>query len=185
MSVALGYAMDKKIHTERELLMHQNQAETIVNNIGEGVMVVSTDFKVLSANDFILSLTKMKRDEIIGNDCFEVFHERKEVCADCPVSVTFISGKPSCMVHEGRAKDGTKTYVELNTYPLKDSRGKVVKVVETVKDISEKKKHEDEIAERRYLEKVSKSVVGRELKMVELKKEINDLKKRMEKYETS
>jgi PAS domain S-box-containing protein len=185
LSVALGYAIDRKIQAERNEHLTRSRADTIMNRIGEGIVELDRDFKVLSVNDFILNLTKRKEEEIIGKKCHEVFHELKEVCGDCPVSVTVLTGNPSFMVHEGKAKDGTKTYVEMNSYPLKDSKGKVTSVIETVKDISERKKHEDEMIEKRELEKVVKLATDRELKMVELKKEINGLKKRMEKYEAS
>jgi PAS domain S-box-containing protein len=185
LSVALGYAMDRNIQVERKEHLTRSRADTVISSIGEGVVELDRDFKILSVNEFVLNLTKRTKDEIVGKKCYKVFHELQDVCGDCPVSVTFLTGKPSFMVHEGKAKDGTKTFVELNSYPLKDSNGEIIRVIETVKDISERKKHEEEMIEKRELEKVVKLATARELKMVELKREINDLKKRMEKYEAS
>jgi hypothetical protein len=126
----------------------------------------------------------MKRDEIVGKNCYEVFHDLQEVCGDCPVKVTFDTGEPSSAVHEGKAKDGTKTYVELSSYPIKNSKGEVTSVIETVKDLSERKKHEVEMKEKKLIEKMNKIAVDREIKMVELKKEISTLKEKLEKHES-
>jgi PAS domain-containing protein len=107
----MGYAIDKKVQAESQTHLTRSRAEALFDNIGEGVLELDKEFNVLSANKFVLKLTKMKNDDVAGKKCYEVFHGRKEVCGDCPVSVTFLTGNPSYMVHEGRAKDGTKTYV--------------------------------------------------------------------------
>jgi PAS domain S-box-containing protein len=161
----------------------EEHAAIILNNIGDGVLELDRDFIVLSVNDPILKLMKSTREKVVGRTCYEFFHKLKEVCPDCPVKVTFETGESASTAHEGVASDGTKTYVELTSYPIKDSGGKVVTVVETVKDLSERKNHEKEMEEKRYLERISKYAIDRELKMVELKKEIKKLKEKLEKYE--
>lgn len=184
LSVALGIAVDRKIQTEKEMHQNRHHAETIINNIGEGVVEVDPNFTILSANDFLINLVKRTKEEVIGQTCYELFHRTQEVCPDCPVKVTFETGKPAYTSHEGIAKDGSKTYVELNSYPIKDSRGKIIRVIETVRDISERKKHEEDMAEKRYLERITKVAIGRELKMVELKMRIEELEERIKELES-
>ncbi len=184
LSIALGYAFDRTVQSDKKRLQEKNHTQVIINSLGEGLVELDRDFKVLSVNNFILDLLKMKRDEIVGKNCYEVFHDLQAVCDDCPVKVTFDTGEPSSAVHEGKAKDGTKTYVEMSSYPIKNSNGEVTRVIETVKDISERKKHESEMKEKKLLEKMNKMAVDREVKMVELKKEINRLKKQLEKQES-
>ncbi|MFQ5887111.1 MAG: PAS domain-containing protein [Candidatus Hydrothermarchaeales archaeon] len=179
LSAALGYAVDRKIQAERQILRNRYHAETIISNIGEGVLELDQDFRVFSVNDYVLDIVKMKRNEIVGKTCYEVFHGLQEVCPDCPVKVTFDTGKPSYTAHEGRAKNGTKTYVEMNSYPIKNPSGEVISVIETVKEVSERRRHEKEMKEKRELEKITKHAIDRELKMVELKKEIKELKERL------
>ncbi|MFQ5887178.1 MAG: PAS domain-containing protein [Candidatus Hydrothermarchaeales archaeon] len=184
LSAALGFAVDRKIQAEREMHQHRHHAETIINHIGEGVVELDQDFKILSTNDFVLKLMKGTKEEIIGEKCYELFHRRQEACPDCPVKVTFDTGKSAYTAHEGIAKDGSKTYVELNSYPIKEPSGRVIRVIETVKDILERKKHEEEMAEKRHLEKISRAAIGRELKMVELKKRIKKLEDRIKELES-
>ncbi len=179
LSIALGYAVDRNIEAERALYEKNRHAETVINAIGEGVVELDPDFKILTANDFVVNLVKRTRDGVLGMRCYELFHNRGVVCLDCPVKVTFETGESACASHEGIAKDGTPIYVELNSYPVKDFSGRIVRVIETVRDISEKRKYDAEMAEKRVLEKINKAAVHRELKMVELKKRINELEKKV------
>jgi len=63
--------------------------------------------------------------------------------------------------------------------PLKDLKGNIVGAIETMQDITERKKAEEDIKKRNEeLEKFNKITVGRELRMVELKKKIKKLEEK-------
>jgi hypothetical protein len=69
----------------------------------------------------------------------------------------------------------------------KDVRGNVLGVFAAARDVTAQKRAEAEVAEQRTkelerlaeLERFQRLTVGRELKMIELKKEIEDLKKKL------
>lgn len=87
-----------------------------------------------------------------------------------------------------RHKDGRLTDVLFNASVYKDTHGSVLGVFAAARDVTARKKAEEELTEQRRrelerladLEKFQKITVGRELKMVELKKEIEDLKAEIE-----
>jgi predicted membrane GTPase involved in stress response len=84
-----------------------------------------------------------------------------------------------------RHREGRLTDVLYNASVYKDTQGHVIGVFAAARDVTARKKAEEELAEQRRreldrladLEKFQKLTVGRELKMVELKKEIEELRR--------
>ncbi len=77
---------------------------------------------------------------------------------------------------ERMRKDGKIIQVSLTFSPIKDAAGTIIGVSKTAHDITERKHTEEEL--RRHVEEMERFnlvSVGRELRMVELKKEVNEL----------
>jgi len=87
-----------------------------------------------------------------------------------------------------RHQDGRLIDVLYNASVYKDARDNMLGIFAAARDVTARKKVEQELAEQRRreldrlaeLEKFQKLTVGRELKMVELKKEIEDLRRETE-----
>jgi PAS domain S-box-containing protein len=73
-------------------------------------------------------------------------------------------------------KDGQTVFINLSVSCVRDANGEVDKVLASLLDITESKKTEVEL-QRRFgeLNRFRKIAIGRELKMIALKKEINQL----------
>src|SRR6185295_6626158 len=100
----------------------------------------------------------------------------RQVCAkgsvtDYPLTIRHV---------DGRLTDGL-----YNASGYRDAQGKVLGVFEAARDVTAQKSAEAQVDEQRAkelerlaeLERFQKLPVGRELRMIELKKEIEDLKK--------
>jgi PAS domain S-box-containing protein len=115
----------------------------IINTLMEGLMIVGTDGKILMVNHAFETLTGFSESEVVGKPC-TLLHcdacERvlKQGESDCWCSL--FSNPPSgtkrlrCRVLR---KDGTCLPAMKNAAVLKDQHGKIIGAVETITDLSE------------------------------------------------
>jgi len=120
----------------------------------------------------IVASNKTARDvgAIPGKTCFETCAKDEMPCSFCKAPVLWETDKPQHIEvkHKG-------TYYEGIWVPYSDDL-----YVHYIFDISDRKKAEKELNVRnKELEKLNRAFVGRELKMAELKKEMEELKKRV------
>jgi PAS domain S-box-containing protein len=86
------------------------------------------------------------------------------------------AGRVDDRVQLGRRRDGTTFWVSMNAQLCRDAGGKNIGTEGFVRDITERKRADELLAKKLdELERFNRSMVGRELRMVELKREINEL----------
>src|SRR3989344_9684186 len=149
------------------------------------LVTISAAGKITDINDASVRVTGISREELIGTDFSGYFTEPqkardvyKEVFAKRSVA-----DSPLTLRH----KDGKLTDVLFNGSVYKDDRGNVLGVVIVARDITAQKQlaereiagRENELMRIEELERFRKLTVGRELKMIELKKEIEELKSKI------
>jgi adenylate cyclase len=92
-------------------------------------------------------------------------------------------GAVSGFVSQVYRKDGSKIWVSENAVAVHNANGKLLYYKGSVEDITERKQMEEELKKRvQELEDFYSMSVNRELKMLELKKEIESLRKELLKY---
>ena len=73
-------------------------------------------------------------------------------------------------------KDGRKIHVSLSLSPMRDASGQIVGISTVARDITDRKRAENELrTSNENLARFNRAAVDRELRMIELKKEINAL----------
>lgn len=118
------------------------RSEAIVAAIGEGLVIVDRDFKVLYQNQMLQSLGCDPEH----NHCYLVYGNRENVCDSCPVAQTFLDGGIHT-VEKSAIKDGVTVYREITASPLLDESGAIIAGIELVRDITERKRAEHALKE--------------------------------------
>ncbi len=164
-------------------------ARSLIESSLDPLVTISADGKITDVNQATIKVTGVPRDQLIGTDFSNYFTEPTK--AREGYQQVFANGFVTDYPLTIRHKDGRLTDVLYNASVYKDSHGDVIGVFAAARDVTARKRAEEELAEQRRkeldrlaeLEKFQRLTVGRELKMVELKKEIEELKRKVEELE--
>jgi len=173
----------------RELDKARAYAESLINNAPDPVFVSDLEGKILTANDAVSQLLGFRSDEVLEQSLsrFISAEETREFTAALREVVE--RGVTRNARLNPRSASGEIIPTSLNASALRDSDGKVIGAIgilrdmrayeQVVRDLQESKAElQEKILD---LEKFEEVVVGRELKMIALEKEIETLKKELEK----
>ena len=145
------------------------------------LVTINTEGKITDMNQATVKITGLTRKELTGTDFFDHFTEPQK--AREVYQEVFAKGSVADSPLTLRHKDGKLTDVLFNGSVYKDDRGNVLGVVIVARDVTAQRKLERDVAEREKelerlieLERFRKLTVGRELKMIELKQENQELR---------
>lgn len=145
-------------NTTKALQKNEALLQNILESVGEGFIVVDKDFRIISANRAYCRQVKCKNENILGKHCYEVSHHLDKPCfqagEECAPSRTFNTGKPSMAIHTHYDSEGKPVYVETRSYPIKDQSGTVSAVIETLNDITEVRKLEEQLRHAQKMEAI-------------------------------
>jgi len=149
------------------------------------LFTINTEGKITDMNEATVNITGIEREKLIGSDFFDYFTEPQK--AREVYQEVYAKGSVADSPLSLRHKDSKLTDVLFNGSVYKDDRGNVLGAVVVARDITEQKQlaereiagREKELMRIEELERFRKLTVGRELKMIELKKEIEELKSKI------
>lgn len=149
-------------------------ADAIMDTSSSSILAIDSQSKISFANQSACSLLGKKASAIQDQTCNSFFD--KAVCQ--LISERLLSQGNSIKNYETSITlaSGERRTIILNGVILKDRFGTNIGAVIDLKDITHKKEAEEQI-KRKYqeLEKINKFLLGRELDMADLKKEVNNL----------
>ena len=156
------------------------------------LMTISSEGKITDANEATVKLIEVPRDNLIGTSFSDYFTDPEK--AQEIYQRVFTQGTVVDYPLTLRHRDGHETLTEVlfNASVYRDPGGNVLGVVAVARDVTNQIHTQREIAEQHArelqqqarelkrlaeLEQFQRLTVGRELKMIELKKEIEYLRK--------
>jgi PAS domain S-box-containing protein len=175
--------ISEKKHAEEQLRHTSQYARSLIEASLDPLVTISPEGKITDVNEATIKVTGVPRERLIGTDFSDYFTEPEKARDGYQqvFSKGFVTDYPLTI----RRADGKLTDVLYNASVYKDARGNVLGVFAVARDVTAQKQAEAEIAAQRTrelerlaeLERFQKLTVGRELKMIELKNEIEELKK--------
>jgi len=177
---------------EEDLRKNEIKYKTLVENIPQKIFVKNRTLVYLSCNDNYARDLKIKPEEIEGKTDYDFYP--KELAEKYRADDKSVVERGEVVdIEEKYIQDGKEFFVHTIKTPVRDERGNVIGILGIFWDITERKKAEEDIKKKteelekskkelegkvKELERFSRLSVGRELRMIELKKGVKELEEK-------
>jgi len=145
-------ALDISQESERELAAKAREWEETFNSISDMVIILDRDYRIINANKAASDFLKAGTDTLIGSKCHATHHCDKKQPDNCPCLDTFDLKQSA--TREFYEPEFQK-YLEVSTSPIFNASGEMVAAVHITKDISLRKRMEEEIVRTQKLSSLS------------------------------
>jgi PAS domain S-box-containing protein len=171
----------------RELDKARAYAESLIKNAPDPVFVSDLEGKILQANDAVFGLLGFRPDELIEQSLSRIISAEETRAFLAALREVVERGVTRNARLNPRSASGEVIPTTLNASALRDGDGKVIGAIGILRDMREYEqvvrdleKSKSELQEKILdLEKFEEVVVGRELKMIALEKQLDSLQKEL------
>jgi PAS domain S-box-containing protein len=177
----------------RELEKERAYAESLIENAPDPVFVSDLEGKILQANDAVSELLGFRKDEVVEQSLSRFISPEETQEFTAAVREVVERGVTRNARLNPRSASGEIIPTTLNASALRDSDGKVIGAIGILRDmrayeevVQDLEQSKTELQEKILdLEKFEEVVVGRELKMIALEKELESLQRENEKLKAA
>ena len=178
----MSHDISEKELAEEKLRSTAMYSRSLIEASLDPLVTISPEGKITDVNEAAIRVTGVERAQLVGTDFSDYFTEpdRAREGYRQVFAQGFVTDYPLTIRHTG----GGLTDVLYNASVYKDEADNVLGVFAVARDVTAQRRAESEVAKQRArelerlaeLERFQKLTVGRELRMIELKKEIEDLR---------
>ncbi len=168
------------MQAEEELRQQNEFLQAVLDSLAHPFYLInSIDYTIKMANK------AAGMGNLAGNPtCYELTHRGSEPCEGeehrCPLREVKKTKRPVTVEHLHYDEDGNARQIEIHCYPIFDSEGNVVQVIEYCLDITERKKAEQEI--RKLNQELEQRVTERTAQLEIANKELETINKELKDF---
>jgi PAS domain S-box-containing protein len=116
----------------------------IFNSTADGMCVIDEDFNMLRMNETLSNILGIENDEVTNKKCYELLGLGLCHGPNCPIT-RILGGERRVEIDvEKELHDGTRVPCNLTARAFRDLGGKVIGIVVNIRDITDRKKAEEE-----------------------------------------
>jgi len=134
---------------EKTLQESEAQKKAILDASLDRIRLSDTTMRIIWANRTHAKKPNRVPEHIVGKTCYEVFFGRNSPCPECPSQRSLTSGKIEHTVLTrpvvGNANE--KKFLDAYAVPIKDESGRIVNLLQVMRDITEQRQAEEALKE--------------------------------------
>ena len=175
--------MTERKRAEAALIAEKERAQLYLDISRVMFIALNTDGVVTLANKRACEILEWPEEEIVGKNWFKHFLPRRMRSEILGVSTRLFKGEIAPVEYYENpvlCRSGQERLIAWHNATIHDESGRIIGLLSSGEDITERKATERELAEKmETLSRFNRLMVGRELRMAELKREVNALLERL------
>jgi two-component system NtrC family sensor kinase len=119
----------------------QEHYQTLIQSATDYVVAINRNYQIIMANELFKNEFGAHPNAL----CYKVWKKKTEKCENCLVAKSFQDGLGHLGKEDAVMKDGRIAPMLVTSTPVKDESGKIIYVLETATDITEKKQLQEHL----------------------------------------
>ena len=124
---------------KRQEALEENERflQSVFDSIQDGISVLDRELNVMRVNQW---MENMYSDQmpLTGKKCYKLYQKIDTICPWCPSVKAIETGETHNAIVPYPSEENPEGWIDLSSFPLRNAQGRVVGVIEHVKDISER-----------------------------------------------
>ena len=142
----------ERTRVETALRKSESFLDDVIESIQDGISVLNPDLTIGHTNSVMTQWYPDQRP-LVGKKCYECYQGRSTPCDPCPSLRCLQTGRAERETVSGPGS--SIDWIELYSFPIKDKEtGKITGVVEFVRDITDRKRLESQLAQAQKMKAV-------------------------------
>ena len=117
-------------------------AGAVLDQIKDPALLISRDFRITRINNAVIEMLGMKKKNIIGQCCYDVMHNSKDICHPpldkCPILEGVQENKLCVETHSHFGEKGNQILVNVAAVPLADRLGDSIRYLHITRQVKKK-----------------------------------------------
>ena len=141
------------------------------NSLEDVMIIIDKDYNIEDINDSGLDLLGKSKKEVIGKKCYSIIHDTETPVEYCPLRKSLETKKPESVE---RHEDMFDKHFSIKSSPIFDKNGEIVRFVDLMSDITERKQSEEKFEIQRAQIKSLFDYSGEAMALLDLENHIID-----------
>ena len=143
--------IQKRAAIEKQLWRKTQEWEKTFNAIPDIITLQDINMRIIRANKATYDFFQATPEQLIGSTCYSLFRQGTAPCSGCPGIHSMVDGEQHCRMVEHKLMEN---FFHTCSAPVLDEQGNFQYFVYIARDITDKKKLEEELFQARKMEAI-------------------------------
>ena len=143
-------------NAEEALQAERNKLQSLIDAMEDNITIQDTKYNIIYQNE----PSRIAFGDHLREKCYRIYAGREKICGGCPVQKAFQDGKSHTVEMTKVMPSGEVAFWENTANPIRDAGGRVVSCLEVAKNITDRKKMQEQLILTERLASIGQLAAG-------------------------